>query len=93
MIEVQAENPHLVIIVCLPSRKYVKKDSSNGDPTEFISTLDQVQEIISAYENTHDILLCGGMNSSLVKLHGNSQDQLLSEFVLQMQLSSYHDGT
>ena len=48
-----------------------------------MSTLDQLQEIIHAYENTHNILLCGDMNSSLLKRHGNPQDQMLHDFVLQ----------
>ena len=93
MVEVQTENPLLVICAYLPSRKYVKKDSSTGDPIEFMSTLDQLQEIIHAYENTHNILLCGDMNSSLLKRHGNPQDQKLSDFVSQLGLSSHQDGT
>ena len=93
MIEVQAESPLLVICAYLPSRKYVKKDSSSEDPTEFMSTLDQLKEIIHAYENTHTIHLCGGMNSSLLKWHGNHQDQKLHDFVLQLGLSSHQGGT
>ena len=93
VIEVQAENPLLVICAYLPSRKYVKKVSSSGDITEFMSTLDQLQEIIHAYENTHNILLCGDMNSSLLKRHGNPQDQMPHDFVLLVGLASHQDGT
>ena len=93
VIEVQAENPILVICTYLPSRKYLKKDSSSGDPTEFMSTLDQLQEIIQAYENTNTILLCGDIISSLLKRHGNPQDQMLHDFVLQLELSSHQGGT
>ena len=85
VIEVQAENLILVICAYLPSRKYLKKDSSSGDPIEFMSTLDQLQDIIQAYENTNTILLCGDMNSSLLKRHGNPQDQMLHDFVLQLE--------
>ena len=45
-----------------------------------MSTLDQLQEIIHAYENTHNILLCGDINSSLLKRHGNPKAQMLHEY-------------
>ena len=54
-----------------------------------MSTLDQLQEIIHAYENMHNILLCGDKNSLLLKRHGNPQDQMLYEVLLQLGLSSH----
>ena len=93
VIEIQSERPLLVISAYLPSRKYIKKDSAVGDPTEFISTLDQLNEIIHTYESTHSIILCGDMNSSLLKRHGNQQDQMLTDFVSKSQLGHFQSGT
>ena len=92
-IEVQASSPVLIIGVYLPSRKYVKKDSSTEDPMEYEAVLAQLKEILCTYEDTHNIFLCGDMNVSLVRRHGNPQDQLLSDFVSQLELVSYQDGS
>ena len=92
MIEICAINPLLVISVYLPSRKYVRKDSSTGDPSEFESILAQLAEIIKTYESSHNIVLCGDMNSSLLKRQGNERDQMLSHFTKAMNLHSYQQG-
>ena len=92
VIEICAINPLLVISVYLPSRKYVRKDSSTGDPSEFESILAQLAEIIQTYESSHNIVLCGDMNSSLRKRQGNDRDQMLSHFTKAMNLHSYQQG-
>lgn len=93
VIELQSKTPTLIVNVYLPSRKYVKKDSSTGDPDEYEAVLAQVQEIIQTYEGSHSILLCGDMNASLKRRQGNPQDQLLFDFVNQMNLISYQSGS
>ena len=92
VIEICAINPLLVISVYLPSRKYVRKDSSTGDPSEFESILAQLAEIIQTYESSQNIVLCGDMNSSLLKRQGNDRDQMLSHFTKAMNLHSYQQG-
>ena len=92
VIELQSKNSVLIVNVYLPSRKYVKKDSLTGDPNEYEAVLAQLQEIIHTYEGTHN-LLCGDMIASLTRRQGNPQDQLLYNFVHQMNLTSYQGGS
>ena len=54
----------MIISMYLSSTKYVKIKSETGDPAEFESTAERDNSYIM---NPHDIILCGYMNSSLLK--------------------------
>ena len=78
--------------VYLPSRKYVAKKSQTADPFEYETVLPQLSEIISTYQTSHEIILCGDMNASLQQRQGNKQDQSLAIFLQATDLKSHQSG-
>ena len=64
-VEILSDPPVLIMSVYLPSRKYVAKKSQTADPFEYETVLAQLSEIISTYQTSHEIIVCGDMNASL----------------------------
>lgn len=91
-VEVQCDPPLLVVSTYLPSRKYVTKNSTSADPFEYETVLAKLSEIISIYQFSHEIIICGDMNASLQQRLGNKQDQALISFVRSLDLKSYQSG-
>ena len=80
-------NPRICVInAYMPSR-------GNSKMTDFVSTLDEIAEIIAKFNLTHAILLCGDLNSSLSRNPPNDRDLILREFVKVNSLHTFQNGT
>ncbi|MES9904544.1 MAG: reverse transcriptase family protein [Sedimenticola sp.] len=53
--------------------------------------LDILHNIIMRYADTHEIVICGDMNGSLLNTRSNTHDVLLKEFTLEHELENTHD--
>ena len=91
-VAVQSEPPLLVVSTFFPSRKYVTKNSTSADPFEYESVLTQLNQIVSTYQFSHEIIICGDMNASLQLRLGNKQDQAFTSFIRSLDLKSYQTG-
>ena len=74
----QPSPPICICNVYMPRRnsKGIAKSDDN-----FQSCLEQIEEVLSIYQNTHIVLLVGDFNTSLVEQKGNAQDVLLQAAV------------
>ncbi|CAG2256994.1 unnamed protein product [Mytilus edulis] len=50
--------------------------------------LDIIHSIIEKYQSTHQVVVCGDLNGTLATSRNNKHDQLLKQFVLEMNLST-----
>ncbi|CAG2226103.1 unnamed protein product [Mytilus edulis] len=55
---------------------------------EYGDCLDIIHSIIEKYQSTHQVIVCGDLNGTLATSRNNKHDQLLKQFVLEMNLST-----
>ncbi|VDH93729.1 Hypothetical predicted protein [Mytilus galloprovincialis] len=55
---------------------------------EYGVCLDIIHSIIEKYQSTHQVVVCGDLNGTLATSRNNKHDQLLKQFVLEMNLST-----
>ena len=58
---------------------------SNFD-SDFRETLDQIQEVISKFCHSHNVILLGDLNASLTREEPSSRDKILRKFCKSQQL-------
>lgn len=78
---IRTEPPCCLINVYMPSK------STNGD-SEYQNTLAEIREIKKTYENTHEVILCGDMNASLIR--DNPRDKAFKDFITTEGLLADH---
>ena len=74
----QENQPICILNVYMPS------DSKNAN-TEYKDTLSEIDEIMSKYGQTHNIIICGDMNGSLHR-NKNAHDKILQEFCSEKEI-------
>ena len=73
----------------MPSRN--SKGNSRSDDS-FQNSLDQLEEILNIYSDSHAVYLLGDFNASMVQRKGNGQDRMLEEFVSRYSLEYQQNG-
>ncbi|CAC5397677.1 unnamed protein product [Mytilus coruscus] len=63
------------------------KDSSY----EYGECLDLIHNIATKYLNTHAIILCGDLNGTILQTRNNKHDQLLKEFIQELNFTADKD--
>ena len=74
-------NPYPICLI----NAYMPSDTKNSD-IEYKDTLVQIHEIINTYGCTHEMILCGDMNASLIRQ--NTRDKTLHSFLQENQLTT-----
>ena len=90
VIEVQSSPPICICNVYMPCRNS-KGNAKNDD--NFQSCLEQIEEVLSIYQNSHIVLVAGDLNASLSEHRGNAQDVLLRTAVNINSLEYQQNGT
>lgn len=58
---------------------------------EYSNCLDIIYDIVHKYQETHEIILCGDLNGTLLKTRSNKHDRLLRELVQELSLFTAGD--
>ena len=90
VIEVQSSPPICICNVYMPCRNS-KGNAKNDD--HFQNCLEQIEEVLSIYQNSHIVLVAGDFNASLSEHRGNAQDVLLRTAVNNNSLEYQQNGT
>ena len=71
--------------ICIISA-YMPSKGNKTYNSEYMETLDQIEEVLIKYGNTHHILLCGDMNASLHSDTPDHRDRIFGKFCKRMNL-------
>ncbi len=88
-LEILREQPVIVISVYMPAKGSKQRDE------EFEVTLAGLEEIISRYKHTHQLIIAGDFNASLKTDRPDARDQKFSAFLLNhcLRISDGHPDT
>ncbi|MEW8545673.1 MAG: endonuclease/exonuclease/phosphatase family protein [Candidatus Thiodiazotropha sp.] len=89
VIEVQSVPPLCICNIYMPSRN--SKGNGKGDDN-YQSCLDQLEEVLNIYNDSHAVVILGDFNASLMGRKGNEQDQQLKAFVANNSLGHLQTG-
>ncbi|MES9884558.1 MAG: reverse transcriptase family protein [Sedimenticola sp.] len=78
-------------LICL-CNVYMPSRNSRGNYS-YKETLEELEEIITKYEQTHAIIVIGDMNASLATRAGNVHDKMFNQLCMDKKLSSLQVGT
>jgi hypothetical protein len=80
VIEVLADKHKMILI-----NNYLPTMMTGSEPN-YIEHLDKLSVLIEKYEDTHNIVIAGDLNSSLLPARNNNHDKLLKQFCRKHQL-------